>query len=77
MKQTVSMLDVDAICCEWTEYDSAQEAAQEYGWNVPERDDEEDEDDFVDRCEEEAAEWLEYRTSVFLKTRNSVVILSF
>lgn len=47
-------LDVIALCCEWAEYPTVIEAAEEYGKTF------EDEDD----PEETALEWLRNRTTV-------------
>lgn len=54
-------LDVVAIRCDFSEYDSALEAAKDLGWEpeVGEDDDEEDDD-----REQEAFEWLEHKTTV-------------
>ena len=49
-------LDVIAICCEFSEYDSAMEAAKNYNFE-PDEDDEDDQ-------ETAALEFLEYHTSV-------------
>ena len=51
-------LDVIALCCEWSEYDSAREAAGEYGWTFDDPDADED------TMNDEALEWLQDRTSV-------------
>lgn len=61
-------LDVIAICCEWSEYPTAAEAAREYGWT----DDVDDDDD----AERAAMAWLEYRTQV-IECDDSVVIQGF
>lgn len=61
-------LDVVAICCEWSEYPTAVEAAKEYGW----ADDVDDDDD----AERAAMAWLEYRTTV-VECDDSVVIQGF
>ena len=61
-------LDVIAICCEWSEYSTAVEAAKEYGW-----DDDADDDDDAERA---AMAWLEYRTQV-IECDDSVVIQCF
>ena len=55
-----------ALRCEFSEYESAREAAEEYGW---EPDDDADSED----AEEAAAEWLADRTTVI--TFNSGVII--
>jgi len=49
-------LDVIAICCEFSEYDTAMEAAKNYDF-APDEDDEDDQ-------ETAALEFLEYHTSV-------------
>ena len=55
-----------ALRCEFNEYSTALEAAQEYGW-------EPDEDADSDDAEEAAAEWLADRTTVI--TFNGGVIV--
>lgn len=70
-------LDVISICCEWTEYDSAREAAEEYGWSEPTREDDEDGNEWLDRAEQEALEWLEDRTQVREVDGGGVVIVQF
>jgi len=50
-------LDVIAICCDYTEYDSALEAAEEYGFTPDEDEDEEEQ-------EEAAMDYLNDRTTV-------------
>jgi hypothetical protein len=64
-------LDVIAICCDYSEYSSAVEAATEYGWDKPE--DVTDEDDL----NEAALEWLNERTSVIDMDGDGVVIAGF
>ena len=55
-----------ALRCDFSEYESAREAAEEYGW-------EPDEDADSDDAEEAAAEWLADRTTVI--TFNGGVIV--
>jgi hypothetical protein len=51
-------LDVVALCCDYSEFGSARDAAIEYGWEpLPDYDEDEDE-------ELEALEWLQDRTTV-------------
>ena len=59
-------LDVVAICCEFSEYESAMEAAKNYNFEPDEDDDNEDQ-------EAAALEFLEYHTSVI--TFDSGVII--
>jgi len=56
-------LDVIAICCDFSEYETAREAALEYGFD-PELEDDEDDDE--DDREEKALDWLKDRTSVIV-----------
>lgn len=60
--------DVVGIRCDWSEFESALEAATEYGFKP-------DSDDF-DEAEEAALEWLRYRTAV-VEFDGGVVIQSF
>lgn len=69
-------LDVIAVCCDWTEHGSARDAATDYGWQVPGRDDGEPLEDHEDRVEEEALEWLQKRTTV-IESEDAVLILNF
>ncbi len=61
-------LDVVAICCDWSEFGTALEAAKEYGFE-PDGDD-------ADENEEAALDWLNDKTTV-LKSGDSVVVLGF
>ena len=62
--------DIVAIRCDYSRYDSALEAAREYGYDDnPEL----DEDD----REELALEWLQDRTSVVMANKHGVVIANF
>jgi hypothetical protein len=64
-------LDVVAICCDWTEYASATEAAEAYGWECPESDDEKN--DLSDR---EALQYLNDETTV-LELSSGVLVFNF
>lgn len=57
-------LDIVAIRCDFSEYGSAVEAAEEYGWEKPEREDGDDDDEYDELCEDEALEWLQDHTQV-------------
>jgi len=59
-------LDVIALDCKYSEYDSALEVAEEYGW-------EPDEDDDEDEREEAALRWLQDRTTVITFTGGVIV----
>lgn len=59
-------MDVVAIRCDYSEYETAVEAATEYGFEV---DDEEDEEE----QEEAAIKWLEERTTVIQFTGGVIV----
>ena len=64
-------LDVIGICCDFSEYDSALEAAREYGndW-TPEMYDEDDEErnpeEIAEELETYCLEWLQDRTTVIV-----------
>lgn len=62
-------LDVIALCCEYSEYSTAKEAAKEYGF---EPEDEEDEDD----AEDAAMDFLEDRTTV-IKFDGGIIVFNF
>jgi hypothetical protein len=59
-------LDVIALCCDYCEYDSATEAAGDYGWDFPDsmEEDGEDPEEYAERIEEEALDWLRDQTTV-------------
>lgn len=60
-------LDVIALCCEFTEYSNAIEAAADYGFTTElEAEDYEDAESYEDAREEEALEWLQDRTEVVI-----------
>lgn len=58
-------LDVIAICCDYSQYSSAVEAAQDMGWERPSH--EED-------VEETAAQWLTDRAELIRVEGGSVVV---
>lgn len=62
-------LDVIGLCCEWSEYGEAAEAASEYGW-------EGDADSDGGDNEQEALEWLQDRTTV-IEFDGGVLIAQF
>jgi len=64
--------DLVAICCGWTEYDSAQEAAQAYGWK-PDNHIAED----GNECDGEAMQFLNDSTQVIELKGGAVVIYNF
>lgn len=78
-------LDVIGICCDFAEYDSAEECALEYGWERPERDTDVDDDgepvqsddEYFAECNDDAREWLRYRTTVLELSDGGVVIQQF
>ena len=58
-------LDVIGLCCEFTEFSTAVEAASDYGFTSElEADDYNSPEDFEEAKESEAREWLEDRTIV-------------
>ena len=58
-------LDVIGLCCEFTEYENASEAASDYGFTSElEAEDYNSREDFEEAKESEAREWLEDRTFV-------------
>ena len=65
-------LDVIALCCDYSEFASAKEAALEYGMTAEEDEDEQDED----AIEEHALQWLQDRTSVITHD-SGIIIQSF
>jgi hypothetical protein len=63
--------DPIAICCDWTEYASATEAAEAYGWECPESEDEKN--DLSDR---EALQYLHDETTV-LELSSGLLVLNY
>lgn len=66
-------LDVIALCCEWTEYRDAIEAAEAYGWEAPEIPEGEERDDTSDR---KALEYLQDNTHV-VEFEGGILVLNF
>jgi hypothetical protein len=69
-----------AFRCEWSEYDRAKDAALDYSWSLPARDEDETDEEYHERTEEEALEYLQDNTTVLLCGDNSsegVVIQCF
>lgn len=62
-------LDVISICCDFSEYDSALKAAEEFGH-------EPDPDDSEDEAEDRALDWLNERTEV-ITFDGGVIIQNF
>ena len=69
-------LDVIALCCDFSEYETAKEAAEDHGWTVPERDEDEDEEAYAERIEEEALEHLNDETQV-IKHDSGVIVAAY
>ena len=70
-------LDVIGLCCEFTEYTTAVEAASDYGFTTElEADDYNSPEDFEEAKESEAREWLEDRTIV-IDFDNGLIIQNF
>jgi len=66
-------LDIIAICCDWTEYNSALEAAESYGFKASAGDDER-----ADMNERAALEFLTDETTVLeFGEGNGVVVLNY
>ena len=76
-------LDVIGLCCDFTEYDSASEAAYEHRniYSPPERNEDESGDEYDDeyakRCEDEALEWLQDQTCVIECDNGHVIVQAF
>jgi len=65
-------LDVIAICCDWTEYPSALEAAEAYGFKAKDSEDEK-----ADKAEEDAFWFLRDETTVLELESGAVVVLNY
>ena len=70
-------LDVVAICCDFSEYDSAREAAEHYGFEAEvDEDEDEDEEEDEDEIEEQALDYLRDNTTV-IEFDDGVIIQNF
>ena len=69
-------LDVIALASAFSEYATAKEAAEEYGWTAPERDEDEDEEAYTERVEEEALDHLQDNTPV-IKHDEGIIIQAY
>ena len=70
-------LDVIALCCEFTEYENAIAAAEDYGFTSElEADDYNSPEDFEEAKESEAREWLEDRT-ILIDFDRGLIIQNF
>ena len=65
-------LDVIALCCDYSEYETALECAIEYGYEADE--DEVEADEY--KVEADALEWLQERTHV-IEHADGVIIFNF
>lgn len=71
-------LDVVALCCEWTEYDSAIEAASEYSaFEGMTFDDEGNEAESLDEVDSKAIKFLEDNTTLLKLSTGGVIIQQF
>jgi len=64
--------DPIGICCDWTEYDNALEAAEAYGFKAKETDDER-----ADKSEDDAVAFLRDETAILELSSGGVVVLNF
>ena len=64
--------DPVAICCDWSEYPSALEAAEAYGFKAKDSEDEK-----ADKAEEDAFWFLRDETTVLELESGAVVVLNF
>ena len=73
-RESESEIEFDpiAICCDWTEYESALEAAEEYSFP-----DKPDEEDMEGDLEEKAMDYLEGETTVLRTDSGSVLVLNY
>jgi hypothetical protein len=71
-EQEEAELDVIALCCDWTEYADAVEAAEAYGWEAPDVAEGEERD----TSERKALEFLQDQTHV-VDFDGGVLVLNF
>ena len=69
-------LDVVAIRCEWSEYESAQDAASHYQWEFDGDEEEIEEEEPDDEREESALQFLQDRTEV-IEFSSGIIIREF
>jgi len=69
--ETEMELDVIALCCDWTEYPNAVEAAEAYGWESEDVGDEK-----ADTSDREALEYLQDETTV-LEFEGGVLVQNY
>ncbi len=69
-------LDIIALCCDWTAWDTAREAATEYGYDPEEQEEDETADDYAQRVEDGALEWLNDETHV-IEYDGGILVLNF
>ena len=65
--------DPIGLCCEWTEYKDAFEAAEAYGWEAPDIPEGEERDDTSDR---KAIEYLQDQTHL-VEFDGGILVLNF
>jgi hypothetical protein len=65
-------LDVIEICCNWTEYASALEAAEAYGFKAKDT-----EDERADKSEDDAIAFLRDDTAILELSSGRIVVLNY
>ncbi len=72
-------LDIIALCCEYTEYDNAYKAMENYQSEDMPTEGEEGDDliEIEEKNEIEALKWLEYRTQVIKCENGHIIIQNF
>ena len=70
-------LDVIELCSIYSEYDTAAEAAEDFGFDLPEPEDGETPDETEDRREEEARKWLDRRTTTIDVDGGGIIVADF
>jgi hypothetical protein len=65
---------------DWSEYNRAKDAALDYSWSIPARDEDETDEEYRDRTENDALEYLRGETVVLFcgdESTDGIVIQSF
>lgn len=68
------------IRCDWNEYGSAQEAASDYSWIAPMKDEDETNEEYAELVEADALDFLQRETVVLLcgdESTDGIVIQAF
>lgn len=69
-------LDVVALCCDYSE-DTVQGIADNYSIDLPEREDDQDDDEYAEACTDAVRDYLNDNTSIVGETSDGFVYANF